>query len=302
MCGRATASAPVTRLASFLRAVDVAVARRGAAVMAICNVTPDSFSDGGRFLREEDAVRFVDQSLEEGADVVDVGGESTRPGAEPVPASEQLRRVLPVVRHAVRRGALVSIDTTSPEVAAACLELGAHAVNDVSCLGDERLADLVRDAGAALVLMHSRGTPKDMAQRTDYGGDVVGGVLSEWRAAAARARARGLDARALVMDPGLGFAKTAEQSAALLAATARFVREAGAPVLVGASRKSFLRLVDDAAGPKERLGASIAAALHAARAGARVVRVHDVRATRQALELQALLGSREVGGTPCPRA
>ena len=163
--------------------------------MGVCNVTPDSFSDGGRYLTEEAARARVDELLAEGADVVDVGGESTRPGARPVPAGEQLARVLEVVRYAAGRGACVSVDTTSAEVAAACLEAGACAVNDVSCMRDARLAQAVAEAGAALVLMHARGTQEAMkgfsAYPDDAYGDVVADVVREWEEAAARAfRAR----------------------------------------------------------------------------------------------------------------
>src|SRR5271168_4144949 len=150
------------RLEAFKRVLETAVARRGIALMGVCNVTPDSFSDGGRYLGVDAARARVDELLAEGADYVDVGGESTRPGAAPVPAREQLARVLGVVKHAVERGACVSIDTTSPEVAAACLDAGACIVNDVSCLRDVELAKVVAASGAALILMHSRGTQEEM--------------------------------------------------------------------------------------------------------------------------------------------
>ncbi|HEX8791525.1 MAG TPA: dihydropteroate synthase [Polyangiaceae bacterium] len=261
--------------------------------MGVCNVTPDSFSDGGRYLDLKEARSRVDQLLAEGADVVDIGGESTRPGAPPVPPKEQLARVLDVVKHAADRGACVSIDTTSPEVAAACLDAGACAVNDVSCLRDEQLAKIVAASGAALVIMHSRGSQTDMPGFSEYaddayGNDVLGTVIEEWTAAATRAEAAGLEEDgAIWMDPGLGFAKNARQSLELL----QRIGEHGLPypVLVGASRKSFLKLVDPAAGPTERLGASIAAALHAVRAGVAMLRVHDVRATAQAIDMDRKL-------------
>ena len=269
---------------------------RGAALMGVCNVTPDSFSDGGRYLAPEAAQARVDELLAEGADVIDVGGESTRPGAPPVPASEQTARVLDVVKYAASRGACVSVDTTSPSVAAACLDAGAWAVNDVSCLRDEDLARVVAASGGALVLMHARGTQAEMrgfSQYPDEGyGDVVVDVRAEWEAAAARARSLGVTRDALVMDPGLGFAKNARQSLELLRRSGELVRSLDVPVALGASRKSFLTLVDDGARPDERLGASIAAALAAAARGVAILRVHDVRATRQALDL----GRRLSGG------
>jgi dihydropteroate synthase len=269
-------------------------ARRGVALMGVCNVTPDSFSDGGRYLGAEAARARVDELLAEGADLVDVGGESTRPGAAPVAASEQLARVLEVVRYAAGRGACVTIDTASPQVAAACLDAGACAVNDVSCLRDVELARVAAANGAAMMLMHARGTQEAMrgfgAVPDDAYGDVVEDVLREWGEAAARAAGAGLPQEALLMDPGLGFAKNARHSLELLRRTGELVRRLDVPVAVGASRKSFLATADRDAAPAERLGASIAAALHAAAQGAVVVRVHDVRATRQAIDLTRLLG------------
>jgi dihydropteroate synthase len=268
--------------------------------MGVCNVTPDSFSDGGRYFERTAARARVDELLAEGADIVDIGGESTRPGAPAVPAREQLDRVLDVLRHAVDRGAVVSIDTSHPEVAAACLEAGACAVNDVSCLRDQALAGAVASAGGALVLMHARGHQQDMRGFSQYPddayGDVVADVLAEWQHAAGLAVAAGLPRSALAMDPGLGFAKNARQSAALLARLGELVLALDVPVAVGPSRKSFLAIADPDAAPTERLGASIAAALHAARAGAYILRVHDVRATRQALALQRELAAGVRGG------
>jgi dihydropteroate synthase len=282
------------RLEAFLRVLDRARTTRGVALMGVCNVTPDSFSDGGRYFEPRAARARVDDLVREGTDIVDIGGESTRPGAAPVPAGDQIARVLDAVRYAASLGACVSVDTTSPEVAEACLEAGACAINDVSCLRDGALARLVAARGAALVLMHARGTQEKMrgfSQYPDEGyGDVLRDVMDEWRAAAALAEGAGVPRRALVMDPGLGFAKNARQSTELLARIGDLVQALDVPVAVGASRKSFLTAVDADAPPGERLGASIAAALHAARAGAAIVRVHDVRATRQAIDLARRLG------------
>ncbi len=274
---------------------------RGVALMGVCNVTPDSFSDGGLFLDPAAARARVDELLAEGADVIDVGGESTRPGAPAVSAGTQIDRILDVVRYAVSAAgssgaagspvgrACVSVDTGDPEVAAACLDAGAHAVNDVTCLRDEGLAEVVAGREAALVLMHVRGLQEKMAGFSEYPddayGDVVSDVCGEWESAAVRACSRGVPPEALVMDPGLGFSKNARQSADLLARIGEIVEGIDAPIAVGASRKSFLKLVDPEAAPGARLGASIAAALHAARAGVSLLRVHDVRATRQAVDL-----------------
>jgi dihydropteroate synthase len=290
------------RLEAFFGAVAGARARRGVALMGICNVTPDSFSDGGRYLDADAARARVDELVSEGADLIDVGGESTRPGAAPVPAREQLQRVLAVVRYAADRGACVTVDTTSPEVAAPCLDAGACAVNDVSCLRDEELARVTAASGAALLLMHARGTQDQMRGFSQYPddayGDVVDDVLREWGEAADRAVAAGLARAALVMDPGLGFAKNARHSLDLLARTGELVERLDVPVAIGASRKSFLG--DRDAPPSARIGASIAAAIHAAAAGAAIVRVHDVRATRQAIDLTRHLSARLPVGTASP--
>jgi dihydropteroate synthase len=223
--------------------------------MGVCNVTPDSFSDGGDYLTPDAARRRVDELLAEGADVVDVGGESTRPGAPPVASGEQIDRVLPVVDYAVSQGACVSVDTGSPEVAAACLGAGAGVVNDTTCLRHEDLAAVVAAHGAALVLMHARGSQGQMRGFSEYPdegySDVVRDVCAEWRSAAERARARGVGGDCLLMDPGLGFAKNARQSTELLARLAEIVRDVGVPVAVGASRKSFLAVVDPGAAPRQ---------------------------------------------------
>jgi dihydropteroate synthase len=287
------------RREAFQRTLGNAKAKRGLAIMGVCNVTPDSFSDGGAYLAPEAARARVDALLGEGADIIDVGGESTRPGAQPVPAATQLERVLDVVRYAVRRGACVSIDTTSPDVAAACLDDGACAVNDVSCLLDDQLARVVAGSGAVLVLMHARGLQKDMRGFSRYAddgyGDVVRDVCAEWEASAERACSLGVPRDAIVMDPGFGFAKNTRHSTELLARLGEIVGSVGVPVAVGASRKSFLALVDKDVPPTERVGASIAAALYAARAGAQILRVHDVRATRQAIDLDLELGKIAAG-------
>jgi len=266
---------------------------RGVALMGVCNVTPDSFSDGGLHFSQQAARARVDELIAEGADFIDIGGESTRPGAAPVPASAQIERVLDAVRYAASRGASVSIDTADPTVAAAALDAGACVVNDVSCLRDDLLARAVADAGAAYILMHARGTQSDMQGFSRYPdrayGDVVRDVVADWEHAAGRARSLGVASEALVMDPGLGFAKNARQSTELLARVGEISRAVRVPVAVGASRKSFLTVVERDAAPGERIGASIAAALHAARAGASILRVHDVRATRQALDLDRAL-------------
>jgi len=277
-----------------MKAVNEGRLRLGAAIMGVCNVTPDSFSDGGQYAQRDRACARVDELIHEGADIIDIGGESTRPGAPSVPAREQLERVLDVVRYAAEK-AVVSIDTTSPEVAAACLDAGAVAVNDVSCLRDRELARVAGGSRAALVISHGR-APQETMKR--FGGvaegayaDVVTDVLGELSSAASIALELGVKKEEILCDPGLGFSKSSRHSMTLLRKMNEFVLRCEYPVLVGASRKSFLTLIDKDAAPSERMGASIMAAVHAVAAGASVVRVHDVRATAQALRLGHVLST-----------
>jgi dihydropteroate synthase len=255
--------------------------------MGVLNVTPDSFYDGGRYASEAAQRARIDRMLAEGASIVDIGAESSRPGAEAVPAQVQLDRMDAALRHTVSRGAIVSVDTTSPEVATRALELGARIVNDVSCLADIELARVAARAGATLLVMHSRGPMSQQAGFSQYSDDgyrdVAAEVRAEWRAARDRAVAAGLPAEDVWLDPGLGFAKNARQSFELLARLGELVLE-GAPVVVGASRKSFIASLDGS-GPDERLGGTIAAGLLAVERGAAVLRVHDVLAQRQALDV-----------------
>lgn len=256
--------------------------------MGVLNVTPDSFSDGGAYTQADGWRARIDALVSEGASIVDVGGESTRPGATAIDDATQIARVSDAVAYAVACGVLVSIDTTSPRVAEAALALGAHIVNDVSCLADVGLAEVAARAGAELVIMHSRGAMSEMAGFSTYPRsayeNVVEDVRRELGAARDRALGAGLASEALFFDPGLGFHKSADHSYALLAALPRL--SSLGPLVVGASRKSFLAR-DVVAAPADRLGGSIAAALLAAAGGARVLRIHDVLATRQALAVVA---------------
>ncbi|MBB3676773.1 dihydropteroate synthase [Modestobacter versicolor] len=248
-------------------------------VMGVLNVTPDSFSDGGTFADRDAAIAHGLEMHAAGADYVDVGGESTRPGADRVDAAEERDRVVPVVRDLAAEGVRVSVDTTRAEVAAAALEAGASLVNDVSGgLADEGMARLVADAGVPWVLMHWRGHSREMYAAARYG-DVVTEVGAELTARVEDVVAAGVDPAQLVLDPGLGFAKNAEHNWALLAGLDRLVA-LGLPVLVGASRKTFLgRLLagpDGAVRPVEgREAATVAISVLAAQAGAWGVRVHD---------------------------
>lgn len=251
-------------------------------VMGIVNVTPDSFSDGGFFL---DAGRAVEHGLRlvaEGADLLDVGGESTRPGAAGVDAEEEARRVLPVIRSlAAQCGVPVSVDTRRPEVARAAVEAGACIVNDsMPFAGDAAMAAVVRETGSGVVLMHMRGTPQTMAACAVYA-DVVVEVEAALQASLAYAEEQGIASGQVVVDPGIGFAKTTAHNVSLLAATARLARMA--PVLVGASRKRFIGELCGEPEARERMGGSVGVAVWCAMQGAAVVRVHDVKATCQAL-------------------
>ncbi|MCA9285961.1 MAG: dihydropteroate synthase [Phycisphaerales bacterium] len=258
--------------------------------MGIVNVTPDSFSDGGRFLDVKAAIDHAVRLVREGAAIIDVGAESTRPGAERVPAMEQLRRALPVVRALTAEGVLVSIDTTLASVAEAAFECGAVAVNDVAAgTEDPRMLDVVARRGAAIVLMHRLHPPERDAysdryragERPAYGDVVraVAGFLAERRRAAV---ATGVAPERIAIDPGLGFGKTVAQNYALVARIDELVR-GGSPVLIGASRKSFLGAAAGGVPPDQRLPGSLAAISAAYLRGARLFRVHDVAASRQAL-------------------
>jgi dihydropteroate synthase len=259
--------------------------------MGVVNATPDSFYQAGRSENQAAALARVDQLRAEGAEIADIGGESSRPGAATVAPDEQIARVEPAVAHAVQSGLQVSVDTTSPRVAERMLAIGAVFVNDVSCLADPDLARVTAEAGATLILMHTRGALGSMAGFSDYPDDayedVVSDVRREWCAARDRAVAAGLPRDRIWFDPGIGFGKNARQSFELLRRLAE-LRDLGVPVVVGASRKSFIKAVDDA-GPEERLGGTIAACLWCAAQGADVLRVHDVRAVRQALSVTEML-------------
>ncbi len=276
----------------------LAVRRSGsAAVMGVLNVTPDSFSDGGDFLEPSAARARVDALLADGADIVDIGGESSRPGAEAIPAREQIERIEPALRYAVERGALVSIDTTSPDVAEHCLKLGATLVNDVSCLAEPGLAKVIANAGGDLLIMHARGPMSRMPGFSEWPdeayGDVVAEVAREWAAARERAVKQGLPRERVFFDPGLGFAKNARHSFEILRRLQEF-KSLEAPIFVGPGRKSFIASVDPSP-PTERLGGTIAACVISAQKGAHALRVHDVREVRQALAVLGACGDNEVG-------
>ncbi len=254
-------------------------------VMGILNVTPDSFSDGGEFVALDDALRRAEQMIEDGVDIIDIGGESTRPGSGRVDADTELKRTLPVVSAITKRFETpVSIDTTKPLVAQAAIDNGAEIVNDISGLRWEvGLADVAARASAGLILMHSRGSFETMHSEPPVGNIFVE-AKSDLTESISAAKQQGVSEEQIVLDPGIGFGKTFEQSLELLANLDRLVDEFAAyPMLVGASRKSFIGKILGDSRPSQRLGGSLAAAMAAVRRGAKIVRVHDVRETVAAL-------------------
>lgn len=267
------------------RHLDLSVPR----VMGVLNVTPDSFSDGGRHLALDAALAAAERMIAEGAAVIDVGGESTRPGATPVDADEERRRVLPVIEALAARGlgAPISIDTRKAAVARDALAAGATIVNDVTGLGDPAMAGAVAEAGAAVVIGHIQGLPETMQADPRYG-DVVGEVHAFLAAARERAVAAGVASDAVLVDPGIGFGKRLPDNLALIRSAGSFA-DLG-PVVVGVSRKSFLGTLLDERPVDDRLAGGLGAAVAAVVAGARLVRTHDVRPTVDALRVAWAIG------------
>ena len=271
-------------------------------VMGVLNITPDSFSDGGLFAEPGTALGHARRMIAAGADLLDLGAESTRPGggvygagAETVPAAEELCRLMPVLE-ALRAESEIplSVDTRTGEVAAAALAAGADLINDISLLGDPHLAAAAARSGCPLIVMHSRGALDTMQHRASYR-DLLAEVRRELAEAVERALAAGVDRRQLLVDPGIGFGKTARQNVILLRRLEE-LGELGLPLVVGASRKSFIARIAGDAPPDRRLGGSLAAVAAAARAGAAIVRVHDVAETVQFLHI--LRAIEPSGGEP----
>jgi len=256
-------------------------------LMGVLNITPDSFSDGGRFFDHELAIRRLEELASEGADIIDIGGESTRPGSLAVSEDEELDRVLPVLQAAAALDVVISIDTTKSAVARAALEAGADIVNDISGLRfDPELARLAADSGAGLVLMHMRGEPRTMQEHIHYD-DLVGEIRMELCESVEVALSAGCRRDQLVLDPGIGFGKTAEQNLVLIDELDR-IGELGLPVLIGASRKSFIGKTLGLE-VEDRIEATLAACVVALVRGARIFRVHDVLPARRALDMANLI-------------
>jgi len=249
--------------------------------MGIVNITPDSFSDGGRYFGTQAAIAHAGRLVEEGADILDIGGESTRPGARPVTAQEELDRVMPVLAGARALGVPVSVDTMKPEVMRAAVAAGAAMINDVHGFRAPGAWAAVRDGACALCVMHMRGEPRTMQDAPVYG-DVVAEVEAFLAERIAAAEAAGIDRQRLYIDPGFGFGKTLEHNLALMRALPRLAKLA--PVLVGVSRKRMIGALTGRDLP-DRLAGSLAAALRAAQNGAAIVRVHDVKETVDALKV-----------------
>jgi dihydropteroate synthase len=286
---------PATVAAGVWRTARGAIPLDRPRIAGILNLTPDSFWDGGRHAAGDAALRRADRLLEEGADLLDLGGESSRPGARPITAEEELRRVVPVVEAVARRhpGVPISVDTTKAAVAEAALAAGAAIINDVSALRlDPALAHVVAAAGAGLVLMHSRGGIAEMASydAASYGPDPVADIAAELAPAIARARYAGVADAGIVIDPGLGFSKRTAHSVAALQGVERLA-SAGFPLMVGPSRKRFLGELAGGLPAGERLEATLAASVFALLHGVRLFRLHDVAAGRRALDTAHALGT-----------
>ena len=254
-------------------------------VMGILNVTPDSFSDGGRFNTLDSALQRAEAMLADGAGILDIGGESTRPGAPAVSVQEEMDRVLPVLEKLKDIGAVLSLDTRRTAVMQAALQLGAvDLINDVSALEDEGAVDAVACSRVALCLMHKQGNPDTMQQAPVYQ-DVVEEVGQYLQRRVQLCLDAGIAAERLLIDPGFGFGKTLEHNLQLLAGLRRIQAINDLPLLVGLSRKSMLGAITGETVPAERLGASVAVGLLSLQQGARIIRVHDVKASRQALQV-----------------
>jgi len=261
-------------------------------IMGVLNVTPDSFSDGGKYLQPENALEQAQCLVRQGAHIIDIGGESTRPFSEPVPADQELERVLPVIR-AIRAflQCPISIDTTKADVAEAALEAGADMVNDISGLRmDGRMADLVRERDVPVVIMHMKGTPSDM-QRSPFYEDVLGEIDEFFQERISYCLEKGISRKNIILDPGIGFGKRFQDNLDIINGIERFARH-GLPVMVGPSRKAFLGEITGRQKAGDRDSATVGAAVACALNGAAILRVHNVEAVADALKVADALNQR----------
>ncbi len=253
-------------------------------IMGVVNVTPDSFSDGGQYLDPQKAIKRTWEMAEEGADIIDIGGESSRPGSDPVGLDEELKRVMPVIEEiAPKIGVPLSIDTYKSEVARRALDGGAEIINDISALNfDPQMTELIARRDAPVILMHMRGTPKDMQKDLHYH-SLISEVLAYLRESITRAEVAGVNSKKIIIDPGIGFGKSAEDSLRIIRNLSEF-KVLGKPILLGTSRKSFIGKILNAE-VEERLGGGIASAVAGIISGANIVRVHEVKEAKKAVLL-----------------
>ncbi|MFO7821267.1 MAG: dihydropteroate synthase [Lentisphaeria bacterium] len=264
-------------------------------IMGILNTTPDSFSDGGNFYKPDSAIKQALAMVAGGADIIDIGGESTRPGAEPVDAATETARVLPVIEalHRDKPGIPLSIDTRKPEVATAALEAGADIINDVSGFREPEMIRTAARHQAGCVLMHMRGTPANMQQFTTYD-NLIDDICTFFRDRQQACESEGIDPEQIIFDPGIGFSKNATQNLELLAATGRFRHRLDRPILMGPSRKSFLGTILQKQEAKDRIWGTAAAIALCVYEGADIIRVHDVREMRETALVAAALRKRQI--------
>lgn len=263
---------------------------KGPYVMGVVNVTPDSFSDGGAFFDPDAAIEHGLRLIGEGADILDIGGESTRPGAESVDPEEDVRRVIPVIKGLSGQAPWISVDTRHAATMRAALESGANFINDISALSfDPQSLDAVRGSEASICLMHMRGTPQTMNEKTNYN-NILDDVLYYFDERIHACERAGIGSDRLILDPGIGFAKTTRQNLVLIHNIGA-ICALGFPVLLGVSRKRFISAVADECAPVDRLGGSLAAGLYGVSQGVKILRVHDVAATRQALAVHGAIES-----------
>jgi dihydropteroate synthase len=248
-------------------------------VMGILNVTPDSFSDGGKFLESDKAIDHAAQMIEEGADMIDVGGESSRPGAVPVSVEEELERVIPVIQKLAERfETMISIDTTKAVVAREALKTGASVINDITALNsDTQMIHVIKDSGCQVILMHIQGTPQTMQENPTYAADVIKDIENYFGTVLQKTQKAGIQQDKIILDPGIGFGKTVEHNLTILRRLSE-LSELGYPIAIGVSRKSFIGKILEVP-LEERLEGSLAAAAVAVWNGAKILRVHEVRET-----------------------